>query len=61
MGMPYPDLLKKRLIAPTTGSAVNSPFWGGSQYSTTDQDVGIKIEPFQLNVGQLQLGNSVWA
>lgn len=61
MAMPYPNLLKKRLVAPRTVSADNSLFGGSSQYSMTDQDVGIKTEPFQLNVGQLQFGNSVWA
>lgn len=57
--MPYADTpSRRRLVAPMTGSAVHSPFWG-SQYSMNDQDMGIKTELFWLNVGQLQLGNSV--
>lgn len=48
------------LLPPGLGMLSTALTGGGSQCSMTDQDVGIKTEPFQINVGQLQLGNSVW-
>lgn len=54
--MPYKGThSRKRLVAPMTGSAVHSAFWG-SQYSMNNQNVDIKTETAWLKWDNFSLG-----